>query len=358
MYLGIEIGGTKIQLGIGRGAERSSYRTHVSNYVSNYAPNYVSSEASSEAPGSKLLALERFEVDPSAGAVGIRHQIVDIGKALIERYPIQRIGIGFGGPVDVERGRTITSFHIDGWDDFPLCQWCQDSLGLPASLENDSNLAGLGEARQGAGKGHQVVFYSNVGSGIGGALVLNGQLYGGGSGVAVMEVGHLRPGVSFSAPDQTVESIASGWSLASRAKKRVREIEEHMQSGLNDEELGPIKMSSEQLLARSSGSIDGLTGKMVVDAALEGNVLAEEIFHQAIQTYGWGLAQVITLLSPNVVVVGGGVPQVGEGPFFNPLRREVQRYVLPALHGTYRIVPAQLGEEVVLYGALALAEGA
>ena len=96
-----------------------------------------------------------------------------------------------------ESGRTIVSHQIDGWQDFPLGDWCRQTLGRPAVLGNDSDLAGLGEARFGAGRGHRIVFYSNVGSGIGGSLVVDGELYRGGRGVA-SEIGHLRPGLECS----------------------------------------------------------------------------------------------------------------------------------------------------------------
>lgn len=315
MYLGIEIGGTKLQLGVGSGT------------------------------GRPLAVLERCDVDPIRGAAGIREQLARIGKRLIDQYAVQRVGVGFGGPVDAAKGRTIRSFQIAGWADFPLCDWCQQVFGLPTVIENDSNLAGLGEARFGAGRGARTVFYSNVGSGIGGALVIDGSLYLGGTGAAVAEIGHMRPGPQAAEPAETVESLASGWGIAVAARALINDPENRLEE------------SAAQLLAKSDGDPDRLTGKMVVQAALEGNGLAEGIFKQAIRTYGWALAQVVTLLSPNVVVVGGGVTQVGEQLFFTPLREEVDRYVFPPLRGTYKITPAALSEEVVVHGALALAAG-
>jgi len=178
MFLGIEIGGTKLQLGVGRG------------------------------DGSLLVSLERAIVNPARGAEGIREQIERIGLTLIARHPIDAIGIGFGGPVDRRAGRTITSHQIEGWDDFPLADWCRSLFNLPVVLANDSDSAGTAEARFGAGKGRRVVFYINVGSGIGGALVIDGKPHSGGLGVAA-EVGHLRPGLAADTPDQTVESLAS-----------------------------------------------------------------------------------------------------------------------------------------------------
>ena len=85
--------------------------------------------------------------------------------------------------------------------------------------------------------------------------------------------------------------------------------------------------------------------------------MAKDVLAVAIRGYGWALAQVVTLLAPNVLVIGGGVPQIGETLFLAPLRDEVERYVMPPLRGTYQLVPAVLGEEVVVHGALALAAG-
>ncbi len=315
MFLGIEIGGTKLQLGVGSGASGS------------------------------LVALERMEVERARGAEGIRKRVGEAGQRLIAEHKVRAVGIGFGGPVDASAGKTIRSFHIEGWNDFPLAEWSERTLGRPTALENDSNLAGLGEARFGSGRGEKVVFYSNVGSGIGGALVVDGTLYTGGSGIAVAEVGHLRPGPEAVRPEQTVESVASGWALADAARARLTERSAEDESAASD------------LLSHCEGRIENLSGKMVGEAAAEGNPLAGDVLRRAIQTYGWALAQVVTLLSPNVVVVGGGVPQIGESLFFTPLREEVDRYVMPPLRGTYKIVPARLGEEVVVHGALAIASG-
>jgi glucokinase len=109
------------------------------------------------------------------------------------------------------------------------------------------------------------------------------------------------------------------------------------------------------LLERCDGRVEQLTGKILAAAADDGNQLAAEVFRHAVQTLGWAVAQMITLLAPEVVVIGGGVPQLGEALFFAPLREEVDRYVFPPLRGTFQIAPAALGEEVVVHGALALA---
>ena len=304
MFLGIEIGGTKLQFGVGS-ADRG-----------------------------ELTVFERAAIRPQDGADGIQRQIQGMVAPLLQRYDVKGIGIGFGGPVDMPTGRIVRSHQVDGWDGFPLVDWCRQTFGLPTSMANDSDMAGLGEARFGAGRGARVVFYSNVGSGIGGALLIDQRVYAGSVGIA-SEVGHLRPGLQADNAQQTVESVASGWAIAAAARA--------------DADL------ADRLQRQQGDPSKPLTGKSVAEAAGAGDKAALAIFSRATQTYGWAIAQMIALLAPEVVVIGGGVPLVGEALFFAPLREQVDRYLYPPLRGSYRIVPAALGEEVVVHGALALA---
>lgn len=309
MLLGIEIGGTKLQLGVGSGQ------------------------------GPPLVALVRLEVRPERGAEGIRQQIVEHARPLVSKYGVQAAGIGFGGPVDSARGRTIVSHQVGGWEDFPLAEWCQQTLGVPVLLANDSDSAGLAEACFGAGKGHRVVFYTNVGSGIGGALVVDGRLYSGSAGVAA-EIGHLRPGPECLSAEQTVESQSSGWAISAAAAQALRQ-----QPGTPD---------AQDLWGRCAGQSERLTTQIVVQAASQGNRIAQAAWDRACRSYGWAVAQVITLLAPSMVVLGGGVSLVGDELWLKPVRRYVEQYVFPPLRGTYRIELARLGEEVVVHGVLAL----
>ncbi len=316
MLLAIEIGGTKLQLAVGSG------------------------------DGRPPVALVRADVDPANGAEGIRRQVEEMADPLVREHDVRRIGIGFGGPVDSAAGRTITSHQVQGWDQFPIARWCHEVLGLPAVLGNDSDLAGLAEARFGAGKGHRIVFYTNVGSGIGGALVIDGEVYPGSGGVA-SEIGHLRPGLDCSESAQTLESLASGWAITAAVRQALQQAS------------GPSNAENDvrDLRARCSGRLDRLDTRMIAAAAAEGNRLAVATFDRACRAYGWAIAQMITLLAPSVVVVGGGVALVGEELWFKPLRAYVGQYTFPPLANTVEIVPASLGEEVVLHGALAVAAG-
>ena len=335
MFLGIEIGGSKLQLGVGEG--RSG----------------------------RLVVLKRVAVEPEKGAEAILRQIAEVGKTLIDKHGVRGIGVGFGGPVDAASGRVITSHQVDGWTDFPLADWCRSTFGLPAAVANDSDSAGLAEARFGAGQGRRVVFYTNVGSGIGGALVIDSQVYRGGSGMAV-EPGHLRPGLQSDRPDQTVESLASGWAITAAVQARLAEPISHSIDGMTDRDPESVRRrlidredaderDAADLLNRCDGDPQRLTTRLVAEAAQDGNRLARDAFDRAARAFGWAVAQVITLAAPNVVVLGGGVSLAGEDIFVAPVRRYVRRYVFPPYAESFEIVLAKLGEEVVVHGAVALA---
>src|SRR5437763_2292943 len=198
MYLGIEIGGTKLQLGIG--------------------------------PGDGTLAgLWRGTVDIAAGPEGIRRQITAAIPELLTQTglsfrDLKGVGIGFGGPVDDATRTVIKSHQIEGWDGFPLADWIADLVGVPAVLGNDADVAGLAEALFGAGQGLSPIFYITVGSGIGGGLIINGEIYRG-CGRGAAEIGHLfmrwgfvtDTGCAVDGMVTTLEDLASGWALSKQA---------------------------------------------------------------------------------------------------------------------------------------------
>lgn len=257
MVLGVEIGGTKTQVG------RCDART------------------------GRPTLLVRRRVERSAGREGILRQLRELIPPLLPA--VSAIGVGFGGPVDTATGRAVTSHQIEGWDWFPLRRWFEREFGLPVVVENDTNCAGFAEATQGAGRGARTVFYFNVGTGVGGALVRDRQLYDGRYGA--MEFGHMRRD-----DGRTLESVASG-------------------------------------LAIEQG---------VSTVAESGRYVGEM------------LANVITLLNPDVVVVGGGVAQAGR-EFWAPMREAVRARVFGPFRGNYRLRRARFGQAVVVVGAALLA---
>jgi glucokinase len=310
MYLGIEIGGTKLQVGLGTGQ-------------------------------GSLISLERTQADADGGREAICEQIIPLCKSALKLGgfklgDVDAVGIGFGGPVEPTTGKVITSHQVTGWEDFPLVSWVTRELSIPAVLGNDSDLAGLAEAHFGAGAGRSRVVYMNIGSGIGGAMVIDGSLYMS-QGAGASEIGHLRmKPAQANAPWQTLEDLASGWSLARSAQRAAQQHPDSILAKLVD------------------GQLDRIRTETLTEAVDDHDPVAIEIWHRAIEHWGVALANVITLLHPEVVILGGGVSQAGE-LLFDPLRREVDKQVFAPFRDSYDLVPAGLGEEVVVHGALKLA---
>jgi glucokinase len=313
MFLGIEIGGTKLQIGLGEG-------------------------------DGTLAGLWRGTVDVAGGPEGIRAQILEavpqlLAEAAVPRDHLQGVGIGFGGPVDDATQTVIKSHQIPGWDHFRLADWIGQMLGLPAALGNDADVAGLAEAQFGAGQGVSPIFYITIGSGIGGGFILDGAIYRG-CGLGAAEIGHLLVDDPQD-PQQKVplEEVASGWAMGKRALWRLLD-----QPGTRT-----------LLHELCNGDPNQLTGSHVGQAAAENDRVAGSILAEAIDALALAIRQMITLLCPRRVVIGGGVSLLGEELLFAPLRRRVATLTFPPFASCYAIVPAALGEAVVVHGALALA---
>ncbi|MFN0054844.1 MAG: ROK family protein [Planctomycetales bacterium] len=332
LFLGIEIGGTKLQLAIGAGDTAT------------------------------VRAFWRAEVNALAGAEPIRGQIVEgverlLSQTGLTRQDISGVGVGFGGPVNTADGRTILSNQVAGWQDFPLVQWIEQTLGWPAALHNDADSAALAEARFGAGQGLDPVMYVTVGSGIGGGLVSRGSIFRG-SGAGAMEIGHLRPAnpkLRAESSGCSVEEIASGFGLESRARQAIAELEgagfSPAAENLNRQRYGT-------LLKLAEGDRSRITARLIARAAAQGDSLSQDLLADATQTFGWALAQAIILINPACIVIGGGVSLMGEDQFFHPIRCACREAVFAPFADQAQIVPARLGEEVVVHGALAVARDA
>jgi glucokinase len=309
VFLGVEIGGTKLQaaLGDGRGT---------------------------------ILRATSVRAEPTAGRAGICSQVEALTARLLHEAGataerISLAGIGFGGPVRPDEGVVCKSHQVAGWEEFPITRWFEEATGVAAVVGNDSDLAGLAEAHFGAGRGCSRVVYMNIGSGVGGAIVLDGEVYSS-QGSGASEIGHMRmvPGEP-GAPWATLEDLASGWRLAAAAREEAER-----------------RPDSE--LARLSAIRGGTTTETLVDAVRAGDPAAAAVWDRAVEILGVAVANVVALLRPEAFIVGGGVSLAGE-VLFEPLRAQVERQVFPPFRGSYALAPAQLGEEVVLHGALKLA---
>ena len=299
LYLGMEIGGTKLQLflGDGRGVVLTRYRR---------------------------------QVDPDRGAEGIRNQIETSLADLQRAHPVKALGVGFGGPIQRSTGAVLKSHQVEGWSGFPLRSWLADLSGLPVAIDNDANLAALAEARIGAGRGFNPVFYITLGSGVGGGLALDGKIYHGAE-PGEAEVGHLR----LDAGGQTVEGTCSGWAV----DRKIRAAAVRDPRGY---------------LARAVHGQEGGEAKHLVPAIAAGDREAEQILAETAAALALGLSHVIHLFHPAIVVLGGGLALAGE-PLAAAVERALPRFVMQAFAGTCRLALAELREDAVPVGALFLA---
>jgi glucokinase len=249
------------------------------------------------------------------------------------------VGVGFGGPVDDATRAVIKSHQIAGWDGFPLADWLGAALGLPAVLGNDADVAGLAEALFGAGKGLSPVLYMTIGSGIGGGLIVDGQILRG-TGRGAAEIGHLkvRDPRTVDGRLETLENIASGWAIGRYARECV----------------AADPAAATMLIARAGGAAD-VTAQTVGEMVTVGDPLAVRVLGTALDALANAICAAIVLVCPRRVVIGGGVSLIGERHFFGPLREQIAARVFPPFAGLTDVVPAALGEAVVVHGALALA---
>lgn len=308
LAIGIEIGGTKIQVGIGSAGQ-------------GLLPN----------------GLLRRPVQHQYGAAGISQDIVSMAGELLKAQNLQlgeitKIGIGYGGILDASHGVVLKSFQIDGWTDFPLQEWAEGQWGKPVRLENDASTAGLAESMLGNGRGCSRLFYITIGSGVGGGWIVNGKIDNG-QGLGSAEIGHTWVPDPQSQRPVELEQICAGWAIGRRAREAARQ--------------------APSLMEQLAGSMDAIDAKIVHAAAEQGDELACSILHETCQTLAMGISNVVALLHPERVVIGGGVSMMGS-LFWDDLRSEFQTRVLPAFASQVELVPAKLGEDVVVIGALSL----
>lgn len=297
-FIGIEIGGTKLQIVAGDSA-------------------------------GTILHRERFAVDRERGAEGIREQIAGALPALAG--DAAAIGIGFGGPTNWRTGDIVLSHHVPGWSGFPLGTWVSELAGgLPTFVDNDANVACLGESHRGAGRGHGSVFYVTLGSGVGGGFTQKGKIFHGG-GTTETEIGHLRLDRS----GTIVESRCSGWAVDERIRVAITQT--------------PVGELAKRVSASAAAPATHLA------PALEaGDPLARNVITEVGADLGFALSHVTQLLSPDVIVIGGGLSLTG-APLIAAIQAGLDAHVMDALQPAPRVQAAGLAEDVVPVGALLLA---
>ncbi|CAN5260055.1 ROK family glucokinase [soil metagenome] len=308
MNLGIEIGGTKLQL------------------------------VTDDMTG-RITQRFRYAVDPSKGADGILAQIAATIQQLPE--PPQAIGVGFGGPLDWKTGRIATSHQIGGWAGFELADWLRSQIpGVLVRIENDANVAALGEATQGVATGFQQVFYITLGSGVGGGIVIDRKLYHGVS-PGEAEIGHVwlvPPGDS--SKGQTLEQTVSGWAVDQQIRDLIPQLPD----------------DSALKIAVQTAHAAGLVGKeaQFLHPAYEASdPVAKMLIEQIGSVLALGLSHVVHLFHPDAIVLGGGLSLIGE-PLRAAVRQALPHFVITAFHPAPIVLLAKLGEDAVPIGALEL----
>lgn len=285
--LGIDLGGSAIKLG------RFSQAGHCLQAFTAPTPQPATPEAVLNA-----IVAAIAEVDP--------------------HHETRAIGIGTPGPADVTGRIARVAINLSGWHDVPLADWLEAKLGLPTVLANDANCAGLGEAWLGAGRCFRNLIVLTLGTGVGGAIILDGKLFTGHHGTA----GEL--GLIMLNPDGPECNSGNHGSL-----------EQYV---------------SVQAIRRRTGS----EPKVLGEAAIAGETDALEFWHSYGRDLGAGLTSLIYVLTPEAVIVGGGV-SASASFFFPAMQSEIERRVLPSSRAGLQLLTAELGNQAGIVGAARLA---
>jgi len=297
-FLGLEIGGTKLQLVAGTSDGTITRRW-------------------------------RHAIDAERGADGIRAQIVEWLPEACTLAPIA-MGVGFGGPVDWRGGMIARSHQVEGWSGFPIGQWLEEQLGRPVRVDNDANVAALGEAHRGRGRGAASMFYTTLGSGVGGGLVLDGSIFHG-ARPGESEIGHVRLDKS----GTLVEQRCSGWAV----DRRIREA---------------IDLHPGSPLAELAAGTQRGEARFLASALDREDPLAHAIMSELADNLAFALSHVAHLMHPDRIVLGGGLAMVGE-PLRLAVAEALKHYIMEVFLPGPALFLSGLGEDAVPTGALLLA---
>lgn len=286
----------------------------------------------------RILARHAEPTHPEQGPQPVLDRIVAHIKALGEQGGWNRVrvvGVAAPGPLDPYRGVILQAPNLPGWRDVPVADQLRQALDCPVFVGNDANLAALAEQRRGAGQGRADVAYITVSTGIGGGVISGGRLVLGHQGLAC-EVGHitLEPqGPLCNCGNRgCLEALASGTTIGRRAREMV-------QAG------------AKTLMAElAGGDLERITAELVHEAADRGDVVAVDLFRQAGRYLGIGIATLMYLFNPAIIVIGGSVAKAGH-LLFVPMQATLRERIYEAYWRDCPIVLAALGDDVGLIGA-------
>jgi glucokinase len=246
------------------------------------------------------------------------------------------VGVAAPGPLDPRAGVVHFAPNLPGWRNVPLRDRLQDLIGRPVHLGNDANAAALGELYFGAGRGSRNMIYIGLGTGVGGGVISEGRLIDGIHGMGG-ELGHVT--VSIDGPRCTcgsigcIEAYCSAWSIT-------RDAQHLVDSG-----------RGAAILAAANGSEVG--PRAVGSAAASGDTGAIHLLERSGTALGAGIANFINIFNPEIIVLGGGVAEIGE-PLLGPVRRSMEVFAMPVMRHDVRLIPSSLGLKTGIYGSAAL----
>ncbi len=276
-----------------------------------------------------------IEQGPQSGLQMVDTQMRELlSQADLRLEDILAVGVGVPGPINTDAGAVTAPPIMPGWDNFPIRTHLQDLWHCPVSLNNDAELGALGEWAYGAGRGERHLAYIKVGTGVGAGLLFDGRIYAGATGSAG-EIGHITiidGGPRCSCGNNgCLEALAGGSAIARRAIEAVK--------------------SGRRTHLSSIDPLDSITARDVAAAARLGDLVSQQIVSEAGKYLGIAVAGLVNLFNPNVVVVGGGVSQMGD-LLLEPIRQAIRDRSLRSAAQAVRVTSAVLGRRSSSMGAV------
>ena len=254
---------------------------------------------------------------------------------------LEAIGISCGGPLDSKRGVILSPPNLKGWDEVAIVDYFEKEFGVPVALQNDANACALAEWKFGAGRGCDHMIFLTFGTGLGAGLILNGQLYSGANDMAG-EAGHIRLepfGPVGYGKAGSFEGFCSGNGLAQLGKMKAQEA---LQAGK------PLAF------ARNNEELEQITAKTLAQWADAGDADAKEVYRICGEKLGVGLSVLVDILNPQKIVIGS-IFQRSRNLLWEACDAVMKRECLPYAYGVCEVVPAELGEKIGDFAALAIA---
>lgn len=289
----------------------------------------------------KILQKARRDT-PIQGGAYLTKTIAEVALELMREHKVSAIGVSAAGFVSSDRKTMLATPNIADWNGVNLDSQLEEMIGIDVVIENDANAAAWGEAVFGAGRGESQMLMLTVGTGIGGGIVVDGRLHRGAFGVAA-EIGHMRVVPEGHLCGCGARGCFEQYASGSGLMRHVREA------------IAATPDLARNLLALGDGTIEGLKGSHVTEAARAGDVVALAAFNTTAQWLGAGIASLSVILDPAIVVIGGGVVDAGE-ILLKPTRENMERKMpFSGKHPFPKIVAAKLGNDAGLVGVADLA---